>query len=136
MGAPPSRRRPAAGNIERLISLTLRTGVLLSVAVMFAGIAVTFAHHPDYFHSRPALGELTQSREIFANTTGAVARGVREMRGQSIAMLGILLLIATPVVRVAISVVLFAVQRDRRYVLITAVVLALLLTSLMSGLGE
>jgi uncharacterized membrane protein len=51
-------------------------------------------------------------------------------------MLGILLLIATPVVRVAISVVLFAVQRDRRYVLITAVVLALLLTSLMSGLGE
>jgi uncharacterized membrane protein len=61
---------------------------------------------------------------------------VRELRGQSIAMLGILLLIATPVVRVAISVVLFAAQRDRRYVLITAVVLALLLTSLMSGLGE
>ena len=123
-------------DIELLISTTLRIGVMLSVAVMLLGLVVTFIHHPDYFHSRPALGELTSSREIFANTTAAVLRGVRELRGQSIAMLGILLLIATPVVRVAISVVLFAAQRDRRYVLITAVVLALLLTSLMSGLGE
>lgn len=123
-------------DIELLISTTLRIGVMLSVAVMLFGVVITFIHHPDYFHSRPALGELTNSREIFANTTGAVLRGVRELRGQSIAMLGILLLIVTPVVRVAISVVLFAAQRDRRYVLITAVVLALLLTSLMSGLGE
>ncbi|HEY6139589.1 MAG TPA: DUF1634 domain-containing protein [Thermoanaerobaculia bacterium] len=123
-------------DIELFISTTLRIGVMLSVAVMLFGVIVTFVHHPDYFHSRPALGELTNSREIFANTTGAVLRGVRELRGQSIAMLGILLLIVTPVVRVAISVVLFAAQRDRRYVLITAVVLALLLTSLTSGLGE
>ena len=123
-------------DIEVLISTTLRIGVMLSVAVMLFGVVITFIHHPDYFHSRPALGELTNSREIFANTTSAVLRGVRELRGQSIAMLGILLLIVTPVVRVAISVVLFAAQRDRRYVLITAVVLALLLTSLTSGLGE
>ena len=123
-------------DIELLISITLRTGVAISVAVMLFGLAVTFAHHPDYFHSRPALGQLTNSREVFANTLGAVFGGVRGLRGQSIATLGILLLIATPVVRVAISVVLFAVQRDRRYVLITAVVLALLLTSLISGLGE
>ena len=123
-------------DVEKLISITLRTGVVVSVAIMLVGVVVTFAHHPDYFHSRPALGELTNSREIFANTLGAVGRGVRDVRGQSIAMLGILLLIATPVMRVAISVVLFAAQRDRRYVLITAVVLALLLTSLISGLGE
>jgi uncharacterized membrane protein len=123
-------------DVEFLISLTLRTGVIVSVAVMILGLTVTFVHHPDYFHSRPALGELTNSREIFANTLGAVLRGVRDLRGQSIATLGILLLIATPVVRVAISVVVFAAQRDRRYVLITAVVLALLLTSLIQGLGE
>jgi uncharacterized membrane protein len=123
-------------DVELLISITLRTGVVVSVAVMLLGLVLTFAHHPDYFHSRPALGELTSSREIFANTIGAVFRGVRDLRGQSIAMLGILLLILTPVVRVAISVALFAMQHDRRYVLITAVVLALLLTSLMNGLGE
>lgn len=123
-------------DIELLISMTLRIGVMLSVAVMLLGVIVTFVHHPNYFHSRPALGELTNSREIFANTIRAVLGGVRALHGQSIAMLGILLLIATPVVRVGISVVLFAAQRDRRYVLITAVVLALLLTSLMSGLGE
>ena len=123
-------------DIELLISITLRTGVAISVAVMLFGLVVTFIHHPDYLHSRPALGQLTNSREVFANSLGAVFRGVRDLRGQSIATLGILLLIATPVVRVAISVVLFAAKRDRRYVLITAVVLALLLTSLINGLGE
>jgi uncharacterized membrane protein len=123
-------------DVETLISATLRIGVTVSVAIMFAGIVLMFAHHHDYFSSRPAVGELTNSREVFANSIGAVLRGVRELHGQSVAMLGILLLIATPVVRVAISVGLFAVQRDRRYVLITGLVLALLLTSLVTGLGE
>lgn len=45
--------------------------------------------------------------------------------------LGVLLLIATPVSRVLISVFLFAAERDRLYVVITAVVLTLLLFSML-----
>ena len=48
---------------------------------------------------------------------------------------GLLLLIATPVVRVALSVVFFLVQADWLYVGITLFVLAILLISLFTGIG-
>ncbi len=56
------------------------------------------------------------------------------MEPRSVIQLGLLLLIATPIARVAFSVVAFAVQRDRVYVGLSAVVLAVLLWSL-SGIG-
>ncbi|HEX3580447.1 MAG TPA: DUF1634 domain-containing protein [Thermoanaerobaculia bacterium] len=123
-------------DIENLISITLRTGVLVSIAVILSGVIFTFAHHPAYFSSRPALGELIDAREHFTSSITGVAQGVRALHGQAIVMLGILLLIATPIVRVAISTFLFAAEHDRRYVVITATVLVLLLISLMTGLGE
>ena len=43
---------------------------------------------------------------------------------------GLLLLIAVPVARVAFSVVAFALQRDRTYVVVTLIVLAVLLYGL------
>ncbi len=50
--------------------------------------------------------------------------------------LGLLLLIATPIARVAFSVVGFAIERDRMYVVFTLIVLAILLYSLLgSGVG-
>jgi uncharacterized membrane protein len=57
------------------------------------------------------------------------------LRGRSIIQFGLLLLIATPVARVLISAVAFALQRDRTYVLITLAVLGVLLLSLWGGLG-
>jgi len=44
-----------------------------------------------------------------------------------------LLLILTPVARVGFSVVAFVVERDRMYVAMTLVVLAVLLYSLLAG---
>jgi uncharacterized membrane protein len=47
--------------------------------------------------------------------------------------LGLLLLIATPVARVAFSVAAFAMQGDRLYVVVTLIVLAVLIYSLTGG---
>jgi uncharacterized membrane protein len=47
--------------------------------------------------------------------------------------LGLLLLIATPVARVAFSVAVFAMQRDRLYVVVALIVLAVLMYSLTGG---
>jgi uncharacterized membrane protein len=47
--------------------------------------------------------------------------------------LGLLLLIATPVARVAFSVIGFALEKDWMYVVITLIVLALLIYSLSSS---
>jgi uncharacterized membrane protein len=54
-------------------------------------------------------------------------------RGRGIIQLGLLLLIATPVARVAFSVVGFALERDRIYVGVTLIVLAVLMYSLLTG---
>jgi uncharacterized membrane protein len=46
--------------------------------------------------------------------------------------LGLVLLIATPVARVALTLGAFLVQRDRLYMVLTAIVLVLLLVGLFS----
>jgi uncharacterized membrane protein len=60
-------------------------------------------------------------------------KDVLSFRGRGIIQLGLLLLIATPIARVALSVVAFAIQRDRLYVVATLVVLAVLMYSLTGG---
>jgi uncharacterized membrane protein len=57
-------------------------------------------------------------------------------RGRGLIQLGLLFLIATPIARVAFSIVGFAIERDRMYVVFTLIVLAILLYSLLgSGMG-
>jgi uncharacterized membrane protein len=119
--------------IDTVISAILRGGVALSVSIIAIGIVLTFVHHRDYFSSRPALGQLIDAHGSYTATVSSVISGTREGRGQSIVMVGILVLIATPVVRVAASIALFAAEHDRVYVLITSVVLLLLLLSFVIG---
>ncbi|MGA7616089.1 MAG: DUF1634 domain-containing protein [Thermoanaerobaculia bacterium] len=121
--------------VEGVISNLLRVGVLTSIAVVLVGVTFTFVHHPDYFSSRPDLGRLIDSRLNYTNSISMVIRGVGEMRGQAIVMLGILLLIATPVMRVAVSIVVFLIEKDLLYVAITATVLTLLIVSFFLGAG-
>ena len=119
--------------IDIAISRVLRTGVLLSIAVIATGMLVTFIHHPSYFSSRPSLGTLTSATESYPRTVGSVVEGAMEGRGQAIISLGVLLLIATPVARVALSIIIFAIEHDRLYVLITTAVLLLLILSFVLG---
>lgn len=120
--------------IHTAIVIVLRAGVMLSIAIILVGMVVTFVHHPEYFSSRPALGVLTSAREHFPKTMLDVISGVRHGKGQAIVMAGLLVLIATPVVRVALSDVVFIVGRDRLYAAITSAVLAILLISFAIGL--
>lgn len=56
-----------------------------------------------------------------------------ELRGPAIVVLGLLILMATPVARVAVSIVLFLEERDETYAAITAIVLRLLILSFVLG---
>ena len=110
----------------------LRYGVLLSAAVVLAGACVYLARHAhepaDY---RVFRGEPSEFRTIPGVLHSAINR-----RGRGLIQLGLLLLIATPIARVAFSIVGFAIERDRMYVAFTLIVLAILLYSLLgSGLG-
>jgi len=67
-----------------------------------------------------------------ATDFAGVFTGLGALRPIAFAQLGLLVLIATPVVRVATSVVAFATERDWLYTAITLVVLGILLVSLFA----
>ncbi len=115
--------------MDTIIGVILRTGVIISGLVVLLG-GVVYLHHFAYdkplyrvFH-----GEPSDLRHI----TGII-RDARALRGRGRLQVGLLLLIATPVARVAFSVVAFALQRDRLYVMVTLIVLGILLFSLIGG---
>jgi uncharacterized membrane protein len=120
--------------VDTAISTLLRTGVLLSVAVITIGMAITFVHHPEYVSSPQDLGQLTAPGARYPNTIPQVIDGIRHFRGQAIVMAGLLLLIATPLARVALSIVVFIIEHDRLYTAITAAVLLILLVGFAVGL--
>ena len=111
--------------MELSISRMLRAGVSLAAVVVFVGgvLYLLQAHgvEPDYryFHGIP----------VPARRIAPVLDGVRHFDSRSIIRLGILLLIATPIMRVAFCVYSFAAQKDRIYVVVSATVLTVLLFS-------
>jgi uncharacterized membrane protein len=113
--------------VDRMIGTLLRAGVVISSAVVLAGsiwyLSQAGGTRPDYNAFR---GEPEHLRSI----TGIID-GVVHGTAASLMQFGLLLLIATPVARVAFSVFAFSVQRDRMYVAITLVVLGILVCSLM-----
>jgi uncharacterized membrane protein len=137
-GRPGSERRMAepeerVRRVELLISYLLRIGVVSSLTIVVAGLLLSFLHHTSYVSSPEDLRHLTQPGAAFPHTLADVITGLRDFRGQAVVMVGLLLLIATPILRVAVSVFVFVHQRDWAFVAITLVVLALLLTSFVLG---
>jgi uncharacterized membrane protein len=119
--------------IEGIISTVLRVGVLVSLVLILIGTAVTFIHHTDYITSTAALSDLRNGRLDYPTTLSGVVRGIADGEGRAIVAAGLLTLLATPILRVAISLAIFAVTGDRTFLAITFAVLALLIASLALG---
>lgn len=127
---------PAPGlSPELLISRLLRLGVVLSLSLVTAGMLMTFLHHPDYFLSAHALGRLTAPERGPHELSGVLADAMNA-HGQALVMVGLLVLMATPVLRVALSLLVFGRQRDRLFVAVTSGVLCLLMLSFALGAAE
>lgn len=118
---------------EILISRTLKGGVILSLAILLLGTLVSYFGDSAYLLSTAELDRLHHPGAALPQTIGQVLDGVAHLHGPSIISLGILVLIATPVARVAVSIVIFLKSRDRLYVAITSTVFLLLLLSFLIG---
>ena len=107
------------------VSTVLTTGVVVSAAL----IAIGFVGAQLVGWS----GSLTGGPAGTADSTdfSGVLAGLAAARPIACAQAGLLVLLATPVVRVAVSLIAFGLERDRLYAAITAVVLALLLVSIV-----
>ncbi len=112
--------------LEAMVSFVLRLGVNLAAGIVILGaIVFLYRHGHELPHYAVFRGEPTDLRTI-----GGIFGDAAALRGRGLIQLGLLVLVATPVARVALSLVVFAVQRDRVYVAVTLAVLVLLLLSL------
>ncbi len=127
-------RKSEDTRVEHMMGRLLQAGVLLAALVTAVGGVIFLAKRWD---------EPVPNRHAFAYKETAPPAEISSVpgvvgfafggRGQGLIQLGVLLLIATPVARVAFSVYVFARQRDRLYILVTLAVLVLLLASLFAG---
>jgi uncharacterized membrane protein len=115
--------------VEIIVGNLLRVGVFLAAGVVLVGGLIFLVRHGrEIPHYALFAGEPSELRTI-----SGILAGVRTFHGRNIIQLGLLVLIATPVARVAFSVLAFVLERDRLYVGITLVVLGTLLFSLAGG---
>jgi uncharacterized membrane protein len=122
-------KRPNDAQVGLWISAVLRGGVLLAAAVVIIGAVLYLVAHAgerlDFSHFHAVAAGL--------DSVHGVVRGVFAGDSQAVMQLGLLLLVATPVARVALSLVSFAAEHDWLYVVITLVVLGVLVASLFGN---
>ncbi|HUY80992.1 MAG TPA: DUF1634 domain-containing protein [Acidobacteriaceae bacterium] len=113
--------------LELAVGRMLQTGVLLAAVVVLTGGILFLIHAPagartNYSHFHAVAQHLRRPNEIW--------HGVMHGDAGSVIQLGLLLLIATPVMRVVLAGVGFLMERDKLYFWVSAIVLAVLLYSL------
>jgi uncharacterized membrane protein len=117
--------------VEQFVGRLLQIGVAVAALVVFAGGLMLLAHHgsevPNY---STFAGEPESIRTLYG-----IVHGLGTADARSIIQFGLLLLILTPILRVAFTWVAFLLQRDWVYVVVTTIVLVLLLYGLIVGRG-
>lgn len=119
--------RPHHRSLEVWIAHVLRVGVVLASAAILLGLALTlFGNHPA------GVQEAVNGRaNLRAPDPASLWQDLARGDPVAVVQLGLLLLILTPAARVALTVVLFALQRDWAFVAIAATVLLLLTLGLV-----
>jgi uncharacterized membrane protein len=121
--------RMSDARLENLIGNLLRSGVLLAAAIVFVGGVMYLTHSGSepvrYSMFQPVAAELRSVADIFY--------GAFHLQNGAVIQLGVVLLIITPIARVALAMVGFWLEDDRLYTVVSAIVLAILFVSLMWG---
>ncbi len=117
-------------DISLLVGQILRTGVVIASSILvLGGILYLIVHGqetvPNY---SDFAGEENANTTITGIITGALSRNVPQ-----VIQLGVLLLICTPIVRVIGSLFGFVIEKDKLYIIITLIVLAVIIGSILSG---
>lgn len=116
-------------DIQALIGNVLRAGTVISISIVFIGGIVYL-----YRHGQTVAGyQVFTGVPDFLQHPGSLITSAFNLRGQAIIQLGIILLIATPILRVICSAVGFAIEKDYLYVGISILVLLIIFASLLNG---
>ncbi len=108
--------------MEKLIGYVLLAGVLTSAAiVLFGGALYMWRHGSTPVHYRIFRGEPSDLRSL-----AGIWKDFTEGSGRGAIQFGLMLLVGIQVIRVALTGVLFLLNRDKVFVVITFLVLAML----------
>lgn len=120
-------------DIQQLVGNTLRWGVTIACITAFVGGILYLLHHgadpmPDYTRF-----SYDTAHPAAYTTLGGILGGLRAGTAVGWIQTGVLILILTPILRVALSLIDFVQDRDWLYALITAVVLAVIISNSLEG---
>ncbi|MVT12214.1 DUF1634 domain-containing protein [Chitinophaga tropicalis] len=118
-------------DVEMFIGQQLRWGVFTSSIIALIGGIIYLVSHGG---GTPAYHEFKGAPEYVRHLPG-ILEGVARLDGMAIIQLAVVVLLATPITRIAFSVLAFAMEKDRLYVFITLIVLGVIIFSIFSGLG-
>lgn len=109
--------------VEALIGKVMQVGVLTAAAVMLIGVAMFLV-----------TGDSGYAGQYHPTTFSDMVTGVLTLKSYAIIMIGLFLLILTPVLRVVVSIYAFYIAKDNLYVWITTVVLIILIFAMLIGM--
>jgi uncharacterized membrane protein len=116
--------------LDQIIGNVLRGGVLLAFVIVAAGgFLYLLQHHSDselYTHFSGVSG---------LQTLGGIWESARQFDSEGLIQLGLVVLIATPVARVVMAGLGFALTGDRMYFFVSMIVLSILIYSITHTLG-
>ncbi|QQL48690.1 DUF1634 domain-containing protein [Mucilaginibacter ginkgonis] len=116
-------------DMQRIIGLVLRAGVILSISVVFIGGLVYLHRHGSEavdYHKFIGVPE-------FVHSLSGIIHGIFNGRGRAVIQMGIILLIITPIVRIIFSAIGFVLEKDWLYVGITLAVLIIIIAGSLTG---
>ncbi|MGE5498246.1 MAG: DUF1634 domain-containing protein [Syntrophothermus sp.] len=125
-----AKNNPEKSNrkLENTIGRLLISGVILAAAVVSIGAVYYLISNGN--HKADYTAFTAEPKDI--STLTGIIKSVLELQSRGIIMLGLILLILTPIARVIFSLLAFAIQRDYIYTAISAIVLLILLFSLFN----
>lgn len=120
-------------DFQLIIGNLLQYGVWVSLSVAFMGGIIYLLNHGNELENYSTFYENdTNIFKVIINIYNGVVQG----QGESIILLGIILLFITPILRLLISLIVFYFEKDYLYVFITMIVILIIGTSIFFGFSH
>ncbi|MCL4389283.1 DUF1634 domain-containing protein [Candidatus Marsarchaeota archaeon] len=117
-------------DLEYIIGNTLRIGVVASIIIILTGLALLLLMPSASRYAISIIASPTSKLNSSVIGFGAMLNGLESLDGVYYIMLGLAVLIATPVARVLLSVLWFFQRRNVIYTVITFIVLTNILVAI------
>ncbi|QXJ30674.1 DUF1634 domain-containing protein [Saccharolobus shibatae] len=109
-------------DFNNIIGNTLRIGVIISAIIIIFGVALLFVYNGSNGFT---ITQISSSNSIINSSIfklSEIFSGLPKLYGLDYIYLGLIVLIATPVLRVLLGIAQFASERNKLYTIITVIV--------------